>query len=250
VQRVYDWLDGAKNSLITADNRIVPILAAIGNHEVAGAYGKTAEHAPYYHNLFPFPGPQGYNALDFGDYMSLILLDTGHTNPIAGAQSEWLAATLEKRRHVPHVFPIYHVPAYPSVRKYEDKGNQLVRQHWTPLFDRFGVRVVFENHDHAYKRTRPLFGNKVDYTRGIIYLGDGAWGVDVRKVHPESWYLDKAVEARHFILATLHGRSQQFQAIDEDGKLIDQFPEASTLPLAPPRPPMPALATPAVTAAK
>jgi hypothetical protein len=232
VNRVYDWLDGAKETLISSDNRVVPILAAIGNHEVDGAYGQPAEHAPFYHHLFPFPGKQGYNVLDFGNYMSLVLLDSGHTNPVGGAQAKWLGETLQNRRDVPHVFPIYHVPAYPSVRSYEEPISQQVRQHWTPLFDRLGVRVAFENHDHAYKRTRPLFANKVDYTRGVTYIGDGAWGVGTRKVHPESWYLAKAIEERHFILVTLHGRSQHFEAIDENGILIDQFPEASLIPMA------------------
>jgi hypothetical protein len=63
-------------------------------------------------------------------------------------------------------------------------------------------------------------------------MGDGAWGVGVRDVHPNSWYLAKAVKVRHFILVTLQGRNAQYQVIDEDGNVIDQFPEAPPLPAA------------------
>jgi hypothetical protein len=57
---------------------------------------------------------------------------------------------------VPHLFPVYHVPGYPSVRAFDGATSAQVREHWAPLFERAGVRVAFENHDHAYKRTHPI----------------------------------------------------------------------------------------------
>jgi hypothetical protein len=77
------------------------------------------------------------------------------------------------------------VPAYPSVRK--DEGTTLeIRQHWVPLFEKAGVSAAFEHHDHAYKRTHPLLGGKVQDApaKGVTYLGDGAWGASIRKVRP------------------------------------------------------------------
>jgi hypothetical protein len=230
VRRVLDWLDGAKNTLITDEGRVVPILASIGNHEVAGSYLQKPERAPFFYSLFPFPGPPGYNVLDAGDYLSLVLLDSNHTSPVGGAQTQWLSRTLFARRDRPHVFPIYHVPGYPSHRAFEGSISKLVRQHWSPLFERYGVRVAFENHDHAYKRTHPLRDGKVDTARGVTYLGDGAWGVRTRQVHPERWYLARALSARHFILVTLQGRHQHFEAIDDDGRVIDRYPESPALP--------------------
>lgn len=223
VQRIYDWLDVAKQSFITPEGRVVPIVVAIGNHETrSGTYENIRDKAPYYYALFPFPGVPGYNVLDFGKYLSIIALDTGHTAPIEGAQTEWLEKTLKERQGVPHIFPIYHVPIYSSARNFKENSPQL--KNWAPLFEKYGVRVAFENHDHAYKRTHPMReGKVVKDDEGVVYLGDGAWGTRPRAV-PEKWYIAKGAEVRHFILATLEGERQQFQMFDEDGNQFDSYP--------------------------
>lgn len=225
------------DTLITDDGRVVPVVMGIGNHEVEGhyywgndrtreAYRDTDEFrsklAPYFYNMFVFPGQPGYNALDFGDYLSLIVLDTDHTGPVEGKQTQWLRERLAERGSVTHVVPIYHVPAFPSVRDYDGGTPSRIREHWVPLFEQHGVRVAFEHHDHAYKRTVPIRGGAMDET-GITYIGDGAWGVGTREVHdPEqTWYLERAESKRHFILMTITGEHLDLKAIDENGELID-----------------------------
>jgi hypothetical protein len=236
IERVYDWLDACKNTLITEDGRIIPIVVGIGNHEVAGGYyspehfnGQASgrvKHAPYFYNLFAFPGQPGYNVLDFGTYLSLIILDSGHTNTIAGEQSDWLATELKKRGQFLNVVPVYHVGAYPSVRDYDNLIAAGIRKYWVPLFEQHDVKIAFENHDHAYKRSFPIREDKVD-EEGIVFFGDGAWGVNVREVHnvDDTWYLKKALSQRHFILLTLEGSEKQVTTINEEGEVIDTYPE-------------------------
>jgi acid phosphatase type 7 len=233
------WIEffDAMMTLIDKDGRVAPVLAGIGNHEVRGGYywgenrGRDSYRdtnefreriAPYYYSLFPFPGHPGYAALDFGNYLSLIFLDTDHTTPVEGKQTDWLESALQQRAHFKHIIPVYHVPAYPSVREFNGSTNQRVRQHWLPLFESHGVRIAFENHDHAYKRTIPLRGGE-SHPDGIVFLGDGAWGVGTRDIHPveQTWYLAVAEPVRHFVLATLHDRSIDLKAVSQDGHLID-----------------------------
>jgi acid phosphatase type 7 len=238
VERWYEFMDAIKRTLVTVDGRVIPILAAIGNHEVRGGYWHNSdeyapgeawqrEFAPFYYSLFAFPGHPGYGALDFGDYLSIVLLDTDHSGPIEGEQTAWLDRILGERREVPHVFPTYHVPAYPSVRNPEGSGHQRVREHWVPLFERHGLRLVFEAHDHAYKRTHPIREGRV-HPGGVVYVGDGAWGVSTREIgrsHREGmWYLDQGHADRHFILVTLHGPHQHLLVVNEDGRVIDEYP--------------------------
>ncbi len=239
LQRWDEFFSVMMDTLITEEGRVVPVVMAIGNHEVEGHYywenGRTREAyrdsdafrssiAPYFYNLFAFPGHPGYNALDFGDYLSLIVLDTDHTGPVEGKQAQWLRERLAERDGVTHVLPIYHVPAYPSVRDFDGQTPTRIREHWVPLFEQYGVRLAFEHHGHAYKRTVSIREGKPDDT-GVIYVGDGAWGVGTREVHnPEqTWYLQRAESKRHFILLTITGEHLDLKAIDEEGQLIDHF---------------------------
>jgi acid phosphatase type 7 len=178
VERWYDFFEVIRETLIHEDGRVVPVIVSIGNHEVEQRYvyryfGRTDERrfqdtdewraaeAPYFYALFAFPGPRGYNVLDFGDYLSMVALDSYHTNLIAGDQINWLHETLSDRRHVPHVFPFYHVPVWASVKGLEYSNEQReVRMHFPSVFEKYGIRVAFENHDHAYKRTPPMRGGE------------------------------------------------------------------------------------------
>jgi acid phosphatase type 7 len=231
-----EWFDAIRNTLITDSGRVIPILVAIGNHEVRGGYyfndpdfafdAESRERlAPYFYRLFAMPGQPGYNVLDFGQYLSIVLLDSNHTNPVGGTQRTWLARVLAERQHVPHVFPVYHVTAYPSHRSYNGRTEREIRRHWVPLFEALGVRVAFENHDHTYKRTHPILAGAV-HPKGVVYIGDGAWGVGARSVHDpaETWYLDRAESERHVIVVTLHGAHQHFRVLASSGELIDEYP--------------------------
>jgi hypothetical protein len=95
-----------------------------------------------------------------------------------------------------------------------------------PLFEKYGVQFAFEHHDHTYKRTLPMLGGVPD-ERGIVYLGDGAWGVNVRPVRPveEYGYMAKVASERHAIVMTLQGRHASFEVVNEDGQIIDRFPD-------------------------
>lgn len=249
LDRWYEFLEVMKHSLVTPDGRVIPVLAGIGNHEVAGGYHDRDDHdrregfppyrqvdesraliAPYFFSLFAFPGQPGYNVLDFGNYLSIILLDSDHANPVKGEQTVWLQNVLEERSHVTHIIPTYHLAAWPSVRNPDSGRLQELRELWHPLFEKHGISVVFENHDHAYKRTHPIRNGKID-PDGIVYMGDGAWGVNTRAIggsHREhAWYLKRASSERHFILGTIHGRLAHYVVINEFGDIIDEYPRTS-----------------------
>ena len=69
----------------------------------------------------------------------------------------------------------YHEPLYP-VWGYEIEDAVLLgRQYWVPLFEKYNVTVVFENHSHRLKRTFPLLKH-APHENGISYVGDGSWG--------------------------------------------------------------------------
>ncbi len=231
------WFDFFKiwgETMVTTEGRIIPIVTAIGNHEVHGdsyevrggapARGVSPDRALFFYTLFSFPGRPGYNALDFGNYLSVIALDSFHTNPVPGPQTDWLRETLAKRRNVPYVVPMYHVPAYPSYRPYAGAVSVAIRANWVPLFDEAGVRFAFENHDHTYKVTHPMRGGE-KHEAGTRYLGDGAWAVNTRTLPSAETrpYLSHAHEKNHVFVVTLNPDRADFRAIDPTGTEFDKF---------------------------
>jgi hypothetical protein len=227
------FLRNYSQQMVGRDGRLIPMVTAIGNHEVDGGYGKTREKAPFYFALFDGLYPDtSYATLDFGDYLSLVLLDTGRVSPIDGEQTAWLERSLKERADHPNVFVINHVPAYPSFRNPDaapaaagkagrpgtGEGN---RKCWVPLFEKYHVPVVLEHHDHTFKRTRPLLGGSAS-DNGVVYLGDGSWGrLRSPKAPDKISYLAKTSRDFHLSLHRIQGEERFHLALDETGKVMD-----------------------------
>jgi hypothetical protein len=221
------FLRNYSKHMIGRDGRLIPMIACIGNHEVNGGYNKPRAKAPFFYALFDGLYPEtGFASLDFGDYLSLVLLDTGHTSAIGGAQADWLDKTLRARADHPSVIAVNHVPAYPSVRRMEPlsgkggtgEGN---RKHWVPLFEKYRVPVVLEHHDHTFKRTKPLLDG-LAHDNGVLYLGDGSWGRLRTPNKPEKLaYLAATSRDYHLSLHRIQGDERFHLALDENGRVMD-----------------------------
>ncbi len=221
------WLESWQRLMVAPDGRLIPLVAAIGNHEVAGQYGGEPRQAPFFYSLLAASPERAYRVLDFGDYMSLVLLDSGHTCRVQGEQAQWLEQTLAERADVPHLFAVYHVPAFPSVRGFNGRVSRRIREHWVPEFERYGVDAAFEHHDHAYKRTHRIKAGRVD-PAGVLYLGDGGWGAHIRNVRrvDRTWYLARAEPAYNFIITILDGTTRTYRAIGAEGSIIDEVEDS------------------------
>ena len=186
------------------DGRVVPFVAGIGNHEVKGGYvveGATfeqmRERAPFFYSLFGGLYRKAEPvALDFGNYLSMLLMDSGHILPIS-SQSGWLKRSLEKRRSVPWVFASWHVPAFPSFRTWKHQKEIVeVREQWVPILEGSTVTAVFNHHDHNLQRVE----SEGKGGRKISFLGNGALGVLPRPQQcPESQKLSKAFAQSDYV---------------------------------------------------
>ena len=79
------FLRNYAQTMTDTQGRLIPLVACIGNHEVVGGYGKTRKEGTFFFPLFDgLYRETSYATLDFGDYLSLVLLDSGHAAKIAG----------------------------------------------------------------------------------------------------------------------------------------------------------------------
>ena len=244
------FLQNYSKHMVDPKGRLIPMVSCLGNHEVKGGYKGKRSDATYYLPLFDgLYADTTYAALDFGDYLSLILLDSGHVSAIGGDQTDWLAGALAEREGRSHLFVANHVPAYPSFRpatitpsgvggapgtpgvkeKAGGTGEEN-RKHWCPLFEKYGVDAVLEHHDHTFKRTHPLIDGLVN-KYGVPYLGDGSWGQLRPPASPEKRpYLAAVGQAYHMTVHRLEGEQRHHVAVEESGKSADVFSTSGKRP--------------------
>ena len=210
------WLRNWSSNMVAPDGRLIPMVLAIGNHEVDGGFNQPLEKARFYISYFAQEN-RSYFSRKFGKDVVLYALDTGH---VASHESQvtWLDEAMTADEAIARKIAVYHVPLYTSVRNHKGEPG---RTHWVPIFDKHGLTVAFENHDHAHKRTHVLKGNKIDPT-GTLYLGDGSFGREPRELNKaDLWYMDAANSKAHFWLVEASAESVRYQAIDQHDNVFD-----------------------------
>lgn len=216
------WLAMWQGNMVTSDGVMIPMVLAIGNHEVNGKDGPLDVRAPFYYGFFA-QGGSPYFTMKLRDDTVLIVLDSGHSVPHGGEQAQWLDDTFAANQDTRNTIAIYHAPLYPSHRDFDDVRAVDGRENWLPIFDKYGLRVALENHDHTFKRTKILQGGRVSET-GTVYLGDGCFGQNPRDIpEPDRWYLEKAAGVPHFWLVEIDDQGMHFQAVSHADDEIDRI---------------------------
>ena len=145
-----------------------------GNHEL---------FADLFYNQFllPVAGPELPDALkehawsvDYGN-VHFVGLDSNSTAAIQ-EQLAWLDADLAGAHadaDIDWIIVMFHHAVY-SASKH---GSDLqVQQYFVPLFEKYGVDMVFTGHDHDYERTVPIReGQAVGTGEGVVYVVAGAF---------------------------------------------------------------------------
>ena len=210
----YWWLKDHHEKTTTNDNRLLPIIASRGNHDLDVGF----EEAFWW----PERETDFYYASQINGEIAMIVLNTEIS--ISGDQRVWLENTLRdirpKNRYVTAMF---HKPIYPSVRAYD--GAEGRRRAWAPLFDEHKVDLVAVGHDHALKRTVPILAEEPN-PEGIVYIGDGGLGVPTREVDESRWYLQNpGMTESIFNVHLVEFSTEQIhiRAFGMEGDILDEF---------------------------
>ncbi len=101
-----------------------------------------------------------------------------------------------------------------------------MRQHWTPLFDKYHVDLVLQGHDHAYLRTYPMKDGKrmASPAEGTVYLVS----VSGTKMYPQGQfdYTEVGitnVSTYQVLDIQVSGDRLLYRAFDGDGTIRDKF---------------------------
>lgn len=183
------------------------LFPALGNHD-------TANMSNWY-ALLALPNNERWYSLRYGNAV-LHVLDNYSSYTPGSAQYTWFLNELKADSadvSIRHIFVNLHQPPYTTNTGHS--SDMQVRQYLCPLFERFGVRIVFNGHVHCYEHS---LVNGVHY---VISGGGGAplysgWG----PVQPWTVYRETTLE---FTLVDVRGDTVDVRSIKPGGAVIDPF---------------------------
>lgn len=212
-----DWDDFFENAEPVFDRR--PLVPVVGNHECQGG------HPTMYLGQFALPrnGPPGIEAeraytFEYGNALFVVL----DSNLPPEKQTAWLDEQLGRSRARWKIVT-YHHPAYSSA---PNRDNKAMREAWQPVFDRHGVDLALQGHDHAYLRTFPIRDGKSfdDPAMGTTYIVSVS-GVKYYKqaARPETMVGFTDVMTWQVLDLRIEGDRLIYRAYDSKGQVRDEF---------------------------
>jgi hypothetical protein len=219
------WIDG-----------MVTNVATPGNHEYSGPV-----LSPYWRPQFAYPlnGPQGegtiYEAMKesvyYVDYQGVRIISlNSNSGAAAGAtadwwriQAEWLEEVLQNNPNEWTIVTFHH----PVFANSPSRDNRDLRNAWRPIFEKYGVDLVLQGHDHSYAR-----GNVVDgvsgVSGGVVYVVSVS-GPKMYDLSDQNWTQNGAQQRKAlknmqlYQLIDVAAGVLRYEARTADGKPYDLF---------------------------
>ena len=193
----------------------------LGNHE---------QNAALYYDYFTMPEPEYYYQYSWGN-TDFFVVDTNKRIASDTDQVKWLEAALAASESTWKVV-YHHHPAWTSDENDygntwkggSDQGYPPVQKTLVPLYEKYGVDVVFNGHIHLYERTWPIRNGKtVEAGKGVVYITTGGGGGGLENFAPNrTWFSSNKRVGHHFMMVNVNGPEMEISAFDIEGRLFDR----------------------------
>jgi 3',5'-cyclic AMP phosphodiesterase CpdA len=193
----------------------IPSLPVIGNHEYKIWKDTSRAISRFWRPQFTLPQysisglAETFYYLDYQGVRIVVL----NSNRKIKQQAEWFENVL---KHNPNHWTIvtFHHPVYSSTLS---RNNKKLKKYWKPLFDKFGVDLVLQGHDHVYARGRSP--GEVD---GPVYVTSVS-GPKMYKLDRAEW-MDRAGENMQlFQVIAISRNILSYKSVTVTGKVYDAF---------------------------
>ncbi|MEV0971299.1 metallophosphoesterase family protein [Microtetraspora glauca] len=158
-----------------------------GNHEYSNGL------STFWRPQFPYPdnGPGNAELKQTAytvDYQGVrfIGLDSNYQSnaTLMAAQTSWLEGLLKDNPNKWTVVTLHH-PVYSTTGT---RNNPQVRDQWGPLFEKYGVDLVLQGHDHSYGRGNVQTARKsATVHNGVVYVVSVSGGKMYALNNGENW---------------------------------------------------------------
>ena len=200
----------------------LPILPVVGNHEVTNK-NKTNYNAGNFIDRFNLPDariegvPAGtVYSVNYGD-VHIAVMNTQCGTGTYKKQVEWLEKDMSSSNKPWKVVALHRGP-YGATYDTTD-----IRKAWVPVFDKLGVDLVLQGHDHNYVRTYPMKNGKiVKAGMGTIYMVGNSGGVKYYPLVKRSWQaVGLQPKTPMYIAVTVNKTKMAINAYDSKDVLRD-----------------------------
>jgi len=181
----------------------VPFQPTMGNHDES--------RQNFFAQWFPLgdPGKTYYSFEWNGHYF--IGLDTTINFAPGSPQYNFLKKTLSGWKDKSPIFVYFHHPPFSGGKHGSDLN---VQRFLVPLFEEYGVDIVFSGHDHDYQRIGPI--------NGILYIVTGGGGAPLYGVER-----NPAIKCfrilHHYVVVQVDGKTIKGAMKNEEGEVEDRF---------------------------
>lgn len=130
----------------------IPCIATPGNHEYAidesRRYGLSHHWRPQF--ALPDNGPEHLTETVYTLVYQGVRIVSLNSNEKPRDQIPWLERVLAENT-CRWIIVTHHHPLYAAK---PNRDNSKLREMWQPIYDRYGVDLVLQGHDHSYARSR------------------------------------------------------------------------------------------------
>jgi predicted phosphodiesterase len=188
--------------IISPIREVTDFFAVPGNHD---------KGTPLFVKYFDPPGDKTWYSVDRMG-IHFIVLDTNEDLSESSEQIRWLISDLQNLTDSTRfTVAVFHIPLFTTG---QNDPSRSLRKVLTPIFQEYGVDLVFNGHNHSYERL------EVD---GITYVVTGGGGASLyrrKKTDPRSL---RFFRGYHFCTLENKGELLVVTAFDIRLRLIDQF---------------------------
>jgi len=185
----------------------IPFMPVHGNHEMG---------LPTYFGEFALPGNEKYFSYDYGPIHFTYLYSFSETEVVA--QRPWMLKDL-RGTTLPWKIVVAHKTIYSA-----GDGHGItpyLMDHWVDIFDKTGVDVYFNGHDHDYERSWPIKHGQID-ADGTIYITTGGAGAPLA-VAGRGWWTAVSEGSHHYIMLLVRPTQILVTVKRLDGSILDKF---------------------------
>jgi len=205
---------------------MIPNIATPGNHEYGRSELGARELSRHWRPSFTFPqnGPEGLKeTVYYIDYQGtrLISINTQAMyvdSTTIEAQTSWLESVLQDNPNRWAIVAQHH-PVYSTAA---GRDNEEVREALQPLFEKYGVDLVLQGHDHGYGRGHNLQFGTSRRDKGPVYVVSVS-GPKMYNLNFEPWMERAASNTQLYQIVRVEGSRLIYEAYTTTGELYDAF---------------------------